>query len=82
MYLIKVHRNSLQIEFFLYYFYCICRFLGAADQSNVDHHQQEKTTPANIHQMAFPFDLLSLLPKSQQAEILFSTYILCMLSLS
>jgi hypothetical protein len=56
--------------------------LGAADQSNVDHHQQEKTTPANIHQMAFPFDLLSLLPKSQQAEILFSTYMLCMLSLS
>ncbi|CAG2218549.1 SZT2 [Mytilus edulis] len=53
-----------------------CSFFGNGPPSQYDNKQQEKTTPPNIHQMPFPFDLLSLLPKSQQAEILFSTYML------
>ncbi|XP_052100492.1 KICSTOR complex protein SZT2-like isoform X3 [Mytilus californianus] len=51
-------------------------FFGDGPPGQYENKQQEKTTPPNIHQMPFPFDLLSLLPKSQQAEILFSTYML------
>ncbi|KAK3091384.1 hypothetical protein FSP39_019468 [Pinctada imbricata] len=38
--------------------------------------QRKSLFPANIHSMGFPFDLLSLLPKSQQAELLFSSFAL------
>ena len=37
--------------------------------------EEEKSTDSNITFIPFPFDLTTLLPRSQQAELLFSTFV-------